>query len=236
MMDLFNSNYCYFTILAIACSYPLLQSFEKRIQFYKSWIYLLPAIFVMMSIHIPLDIIFTNIGVWRFNNELIYGISVFNLPIEEWLFFVIIPFSSLFIYKVLKYFFKIPPPLILHYKFALFAAIILFFLAILFFPMIYTSCYFIISGFSLLLVFYVKPKWWNNFLLMYFVSLMPFILINGLLTGSFTDQAVVIYNESHIIGFRVFNIPIEDFVYSFEILLTVIWTFEYFKSSQKSYS
>lgn len=117
MMDLFNSNYCYFTILAIACSYPLLQSFEKRIQFYKSWIYLLPAIFVMMSIHIPLDIIFTNIGVWRFNNELIYGILVFNLPIEEWLFFVIIPFSSLFIYKVLKYFFKIPPPLILHYKF-----------------------------------------------------------------------------------------------------------------------
>jgi lycopene cyclase domain-containing protein len=64
---------------------------------------------------------------------------------------------------------------------------------------------------------------------MYAVSLIPFLLINGLLTGSFTNQAAVIYNEAEIIGLRILNIPVEDTIYSFEILLTTVWCYEYFK-------
>jgi lycopene cyclase domain-containing protein len=64
---------------------------------------------------------------------------------------------------------------------------------------------------------------------MYAVSLIPFLLINGFLTGSFTSQAVVIYNEAEIIGLRILNIPVEDTIYSFEILLTTVWFYEYFK-------
>ena len=96
-MDLFNSRYFYFIVLAITISYPILRSFEKRIEFYKSWNSLLPAICIMMIIHVPIDIVFTKLGVWSFNHNLVYGFFLADLPIEEWLFFIIIPFAFLFI-------------------------------------------------------------------------------------------------------------------------------------------
>ena len=48
-----------------------------------------------------------------------------------------------------------------------------------------------------------------DFLLAYLVSFLPFILINGALTGSFTKSPVVNYNPDEIIGLRIFTIPIE---------------------------
>ena len=37
-------------------------------------------------------------GVWSFNYDYCIGIKIFEMPIEEWLFFLIIPFCSLFIH------------------------------------------------------------------------------------------------------------------------------------------
>jgi lycopene cyclase domain-containing protein len=54
------------------------------------------------------------------------------------------------------------------------------------------------------------------------VSFIPFILINGFLTGSFTEFPVVSYNPSEIIGIRLLNIPIEDSMYCLLMLLIVI--------------
>ena len=88
----------------------------------------------------------------------------------------------------------------------------------------------------MILIYLKKPYWWKDFLFMYLLSLAPFLLINGMLTGSFTNSAIVIYNESHIIGFRIFNIPIEDTIYCFEILVTVVAVYEYVKSLAKPLS
>ena len=50
----------------------------------------------------------------------------------------------------------------------------------------------------------------------------PFFLVNGFLTGSYSE-AIVIYNSYEIINFRILNIPIEDFFYSFSMIsLTLI--------------
>ena len=228
-MGFFEDKYFYFIVLFIAAIYPLLQSFERRLKFYRTWIYLLPSLFVMMIIHIPIDIFFTKIGIWEFNNELIYGSFILNLPIEEWLFFIIIPFACLFIYRVLKYFFTIPKPSKEIYRITFFFGIILILIALYFYNNTYTTVYFGMLGLSLVIINFVKPSWWSDFLFMYAVSLIPFLLINGLLTGSFTNHAVVIYNEAEIIGLRILNIPLEDTIYSFVILLNTVWCYEYFK-------
>ena len=60
----------------------------------------------------------------------------------------------------------------------------------------------------------------------YLVSLIPFLLINGFLTGSFTENPIVSYNANHIIGIRIINIPIEDSMYCLLMLLIVIATYE----------
>jgi lycopene cyclase domain-containing protein len=233
-MDLFNSKYFYFIVLAITIGYPILQSFEKRIKFYKSWSVLFPSIILMSFMHIPIDIIFTKIGVWSFNHEFVYGYFIAGLPVEEWLFFIIIPFSCLFLYKVIKYFFNPSPPTPLLYYLTFFTGIILIVLAIVFFESIYTSFYFSMAGATLIIIHLTKPAWWKDFLFMYLIALIPFLIINGFLTGSFTNNAVVVYNEAHILGIRILNIPIEDMVYCFQILVTVVAIYEFGVRSVKS--
>ena len=63
----------------------------------------------------------------------------------------------------------------------------------------------------------------------YLFSNIPFILVNGILTGSFGLEEVVWYNDEENLGSRLYevaglswtqiNIPIDDFVYSFALLL-----------------
>jgi lycopene cyclase domain-containing protein len=65
---------------------------------------------------------------------------------------------------------------------------------------------------------------------MYLVSFLPFLLINGVLTGSFIKSPIVNYNSNEIIGFRIFTIPIEDSVYNLLMLLIVVSLFEKFRA------
>ena len=61
---------------------------------------------IAAAIFIIWDHIFTVMGVWGFNAQHLSGFHVLSLPIEEVLFFICIPFSCLFIYEVILYFFK----------------------------------------------------------------------------------------------------------------------------------
>ena len=83
-MEILENRFLYFLLMAFSLSYPLAQSFEKRIQFYKKWSRLFRATFFMMLLFIPWDIWFTSQEVWSFNNKYTIGLKVFGLPIEEW--------------------------------------------------------------------------------------------------------------------------------------------------------
>jgi lycopene cyclase domain-containing protein len=49
--------------------------------------------------------------------------------------------------------------------------------------------------------------------------LIPFFIVNGILTGSFIENEVVWYNDFENLGIRLFTIPIEDTVYAFTLIL-----------------
>ena len=67
---------------------PLIFSFHKKLNFYENWKPFWKSTFITSGIFISWDIIYTNIGVWEFNQEHITGLYLFNLPIEEYLFFI----------------------------------------------------------------------------------------------------------------------------------------------------
>lgn len=222
----------YLLIHLFAISYPLAQSFEHRLKYATKWKFLFPGIIITATLFVVWDIIFTKNGVWGFNEDYTLGINLFFLPIEEWLFFITIPFASVFIYECVIYFF---PKITTHTRFKYFG-IALALTAIItaaFNPdKLYTFWCFLLSGSYLMWVSLKNPQWLGIFFTTYFIHLIPFLLVNGILTGSWIDEPVVWYNNDHNLGIRIFTIPIEDTMYALLLLVLNISWYEYFKKSE----
>ena len=163
-MSFLETNYLYFILLAFTLSYPIAQSFERRIKLYTKFKYICISIFTILIVFIPWDIYFTQQDVWCFNSSYISGVNFFNLPIEEALFFVIVPFACVFIYEVLNYFIKkdilkrIARPIL-----AL-TSITLMLMSFVYLDNLYTFICFLTTGISLLLIVGINPIWLNRFL------------------------------------------------------------------------
>jgi len=206
---------------------PFLFSFHPKLQFYKKWKSLLVGIFVMMALFISWDVLFTNNGIWGFNDNYISGFKILNLPIEEWLFFICIPYACLFTHYSLRHFFEN-----LAFSKKTTSIIYVFLLCFLILPLWYfydhwyTMVNFVYALILLGLIYNYKPRLLQEFLPTYLVILLPFLIVNGILTGSFIEEQVVWYNDAENLGIRIFTIPIEDSIYALTMLLTVFTIME----------
>jgi len=210
---------------------PLLFSFHPKLKFYKKWPALFLSIALMMLIFIPWDVIFTAQGFWGFNETYFSGPRLMGLPLEEWLFFICIPFACIFTHYSLLYFF---PNLKLEQKNVtiithVFSSILLL-LSVLFYDKWYTVINFMYAVILLIIVLYTNPKVLQSYYLTFLVMLIPFFIVNGILTGSFIENPVVWYNDSENLGLRLFTIPIEDSVYAFTMILTCLSLTDYFSN------
>ena len=220
-------HFTYVFILAFTLSYPLYKSFESRVQFYKKWRFLFPALFISAIVFIAWDIWFADKSVWSFNRDYLLGFFIAGLPIEEWLFFFITPFSCVFIYEVLNYFVKkdIIAPYAKGISITLISALLI--LGIMNTSRMYTSITFITLALVLfVLQFIFKSSYLPRFYLTWAVCMIPFLIVNGMLTAF----PVIRYNELHILNVRIFTIPIEDVFYGMLNTLLVIAIYEYLKT------
>ena len=209
----------YFILLVSSVAVPLLLSFDKKLQFWRQWKYLFPAIFVVAAVYIFFDILMTRAGVWGFNPRYHSNILIFKLPIEEWLFFVVIPYASIFLHDAFALYFpqiKLKNRLS---KIITVALLIILLLLVLFnLNKIYTV--YIYSTLIVTLVIYLlsKSNIINQFYITFLLILIPFLIVNGVLTGSFIESEVVWYNNEENLGIRFFTIPVEDFAYGFSMI------------------
>jgi lycopene cyclase domain-containing protein len=60
----------------------------------------------------------------------------------------------------------------------------------------------------------------------YLLLLIPFFIVNGILTGTGLEEPVVWYNDEENLGIRLLTIPVEDVVYGFELFLLTVFFFE----------
>lgn len=220
----------YGQLLLASMAGPLLLSFDKKVAFFKTWKHLFPAILVSAFIFIAKDILFAKNGVWSFNPNYTGSLVWWGLPLEEWLFFLVIPYCCIFIYEVLNAYF--PNNWLQAYaqKIALVLGALLIILGLAFLPRWYTGGYFLFTGVCLLIINrWQSPRFMANFLRAYLVSLLPFLLVNGVLTA----MPVVEYNAQHILNWRISTIPVEDTVYCLSMLLIPSAIFEYLKTSAK---
>lgn len=210
---------------------PFVFSFHPKLEFFKNFKSFFLANILTAFLFIGWDILFAKIGVWGFNSDYVLGIYFFNLPIEELLFFICIPFSCLFTYHCLNLFFKFQWSSKTENVFVMCFSALLLFMGFYFHSKLYTASTFISLGILLLVFKYiVKINWLTKLVSIYPVLLIPFFIVNGILTGSGLQQPVVWYNDSENIGIRLFTIPVEDIFYGFELILLNVFFYEYFKS------
>lgn len=230
-------KYVYIGVILFALSYPLAQSFEHRIKYATKWYALFPAILITALVFLVWDYWFTQIGVWEFNHRYVLGLFYFDLPLEEWLFFIVVPFASVFIYEVLIYFF--PKDYFQPFGKPFVYVMVPFLLGfgILHFDKWYTSVNSIFGAAVLLIHFLVfNDRYLGRFLFAYLIHLIPFMLCNGILTGGLTEEPVVIYNNAENLGIRIWTVPIEDSIYSMSLLLMNISIFESIRSRRNNSS
>jgi lycopene cyclase domain-containing protein len=224
-------KYAYLLINFLTIIFPVLLSFDKRVAFYKSWKYIWLGMALTGLVFLFWDVLFTVKGVWSFNPDYIIGIKLFNLPIEEILFFLTVPFSCIFIYACLNYYVKWSLPQTISKTISLLIIILSVAMLTAYYNRLYTTVNFGFLMLVLILLQYVfKAAWLNRFYMAYMVSLLPFYIVNGILTS----VPIVMYNNAENIGKRVGTIPIEDHFYSMALLLMNVGFFEYFKSKKQA--
>jgi len=98
-------NTLYLLLNLGSISVPFLYSFHPRLQLHKRFLWVFISIVLTMVIFIPWDVIFTRHEIWGFNETYFLGPKFLSLPLEEWLFFICIPFACVFThYALLLYF------------------------------------------------------------------------------------------------------------------------------------
>ena len=188
-------------------------------RFIQWWKPVFLSIIIVAIPFIVWDIIFTEQGVWGFNNLYHLNINIFGLPLEEVLFFICIPFASIFTHYAFIHFFKdvkLPSNTTrtISIVFLIFSVLIL----ILNYPKDYTTLTFIVFIVLLAYSLIARNEILSRFYLTFVIILIPFFLVNGILTGSFIPEEVVWYNDFENMGFRIGTVPLEDLFYAFNLL------------------
>ncbi|MEO0289152.1 MAG: lycopene cyclase domain-containing protein [candidate division WOR-3 bacterium] len=214
----------YFLINVIIVIFPLIGS----VLFHKYTLKKLISFFIsFFSVGIPFiiwDSVATKRGDWYFNSKYVNTMKIFDLPLEEILFFITVPYACLFLYEGIKFFVfdtkvKQLPKIVITSSGLTFILLGVYFV---FTP--YTSTVFFVTGLTLIMLSYcfkflLEDVHYYIFLVITFIL---FFIFNSLLTGI----PIVMYSKDAITNIRVGTIPIEDFFYNFSMLTLYLGIYE----------
>ena len=195
--------------------------------FYKNIRFLVPAIFMVATAFLVWDEFFTIHAIWGFNPDYLQGLYLGSLPIEEVLFFFIIPYCCVFIYEVLIAYF---PNVSLQTTTKIVSLIIVLFGTTL--ALTHLDNWYTLSACALavlIVVFGMQGKyiWYPRAIFAFLVAQLPFLIVNGFLTAI----PVVQYNDAENLGIRIYTIPFEDAFYGMLLVLMNIAIYEKVKST-----
>jgi lycopene cyclase domain-containing protein len=227
-------RYTYLLIDLFTILVPFLFSFHPRLDFKRTWPAFLPAVILVGIVFLIWDAYFTQQKIWGFNPTYLLGIYIGNLPVEEVLFFLCIPYSCVFTYHCLNLFIKAKlSKRITNLLTALLIAGSIA-MAVIYHGHRYTAYTFtVLPALLFTAQFVLKVSWLPQFYLTYLILLVPFLIVNGLLTGTGLANPVVWYNNSETVRLRILTIPAEDVFYGMDLILLNVVLYRWFQSKNK---
>lgn len=222
-------HYTYLLVNFFSVIVPFIASFHPRLMFWKNVKAFLPANIITTVLFLIWDVWFTEKGVWGFNHDYVVGVFIWGLPIEEILFFFCIPYACLFSYHC----FDVWKELGLRSYSTKLISVLLVVFGIIMFALFYSKMYPMMNFLVfVVLIFYLafikKPSWLGQFYFTYLIMIIPFLIVNGVLTGTGLDAPIVWYNSEEIIGIRIRTIPFEDVFYGMSLIGLNILLYERF--------
>ena len=150
-----------------------------------------------------------------------------QLPVEEWLFFICIPYACVFSYHCFH---------VLGLKdrwgrqaksISILLIIGLLLIAVPNWSRAYTfSAWTLCALWIAFAAFVQRAPWLGRFYFAYAVLLLPFLVVNGILTGTGLERPVVWYNDAENLGLRIGTIPVEDIFYGMLMTGLVVSVYE----------
>jgi len=219
-------------VILLSFAGPLALSFDQKVAFFKEWRFVFLASLTVAVPFLIWDELFTQWGVWGFNPNYLLKIYLGHLPIEEVLFFIVIPYNFIFIFKVIQAYFPNRNKRKISAWFAY-----LFMSTSTLWLLLYSDNYYtaLACFLSLALTILLRNKtWYQDFMWAYLLCLIPFFIVNGILTGATTPEPIVWYSEQHLIGWRMISIPFEDLYYNYALLLPLTWMYFSLKNRKEN--
>ena len=207
-------EYLLFNLIVIVG--PVLSQFNRQIKHISRWRVKLLTNGIIMVPYVIWDVLVTD-SHWWFNEAYTLDFRLLGLPIEEWFFFITVPFGCLLVWETLpntRLSTQLRP---LRYVRAVLYATLPIGIAVFSIGRQYTGlvlCCFGLAGLLDTLLstnLLLRPKTY-----LYLAIVAGLILVfNGYLTA----RPVVLYGEAYQSGYRILTIPVEDFGYGFTLVL-----------------
>lgn len=199
-------------------------SFDQKVFFIGSIVPVLVATVVVGALYIAWDSWVVKLGDWEFNPEFTGHWRLLRLPAGEWLFFLSVPYATLFLFEVFGAYFGRDQILGLPRWLSFAVAGGLLGLAYFFRARHYSFLALTSSAAFLVAQGLWVPDFWKRLdaLLTMAASFGTFLLINGI----YTRLPTIHYNPKATWGMRVGTIPLEDFFYNLGMIglyLIVYW-------------
>ena len=228
-------NWLYLSLIIGASAIPILYSFHPKMRLVEQWPAIFSAITITAIIFILWDYSFTKNQIWGFNENYHLPFIILGMPVEEWLFFWLIPYPSLFIHYSIQYFkpsWILPPLVTKSITWILLLGITTLLLGNL--DRTYTVINFSLAITLLIYGIILDYESLSRFWISYLIVLIPFVVVNGVLTGVATPEPIVWYNNNENLRVRFLTIPIEDFIYTFNMLYLSLLLIPKFRVLYKS--
>ncbi len=206
----------YYLFTDVLLVFILIITVTKDKSILKNWILTLPGMIFTSIILAMMDNRFLENGIISINDAYILGVTVWNIPIEQWLYYFLLSISSVFIFKTVKLNIDNKKPNI-YLSISLILLLVAGIMTYVFRAHIYFFfILFLLTIYWAYIIFRNKFKHsLKAFFISFLVLLLPFLIFQGILTA----LPVVTYYNAHIIGYNIFSIPIESIFLLFLVLL-----------------
>lgn len=209
---------------------PVASQFSRQIKSVSRWRLKLRVSVIVMIPYVIWDALVAG-SHWQFNTAYTLDFRFFGLPIEEWLFFITVPFGCLLVWETLPQVDRWLARLrsLRHIRNVLYAALpvgIWVFSTGKQYTGLVLCCFGCVGLMDMLL---------RTDLLLRSKTYLYLAIVAGLIlvfNGYLTARPVVMYGEVYQMGYRIWTIPIEDFGYGFTLMLFNTMLYEKLKDGK----